>query len=66
MNVATDSPRLWKLALDVFGSEQKATLWLHTRLSELEDHTPAEMLDQAPESTEVEAILERIEYGVFN
>jgi putative toxin-antitoxin system antitoxin component (TIGR02293 family) len=66
MNVALDCPKLWKLAMQVFGSDKKAALWFHTRLSELEDQTPADVLEREPESTEVEAILERIDYGVFN
>jgi putative toxin-antitoxin system antitoxin component (TIGR02293 family) len=66
MNVAVECPKLWKLAVHVFGDEEKATVWLHTRLSELEDKTPSEVLAKSPESLEVEAILERIEYGVFN
>jgi len=66
MDVAIGSPKLWTLAMQVFGSEQKADLWLHTSLSELQDHTPAAVLEQTPDSPEVEAILERIEYGVFS
>jgi len=52
--------------MNVFGSEQKADLWLHTPLAELHDQTPVEILKRTPDSPEVEAILERIEYGVFN
>ena len=66
MDVTVGSPRLWMLAMNVFGSEQKADLWLHTPLAELHDQTPAEILKRTPDSPEVEAILERIEYGVFN
>jgi putative toxin-antitoxin system antitoxin component (TIGR02293 family) len=66
VNVAIDLPKLWQLAVEIFGNEDKATVWFNTQLSELENRTPAQVLESDPESVEVEAILERIEYGVFN
>jgi len=66
MNVALDSPKLWKLAVQIFGTDKRATIWFQTPLSELPDKTPAAVLEKEPESMEVEAILGRIDCGVFN
>lgn len=66
MDVSSTSPALWKRTVRIFGSEQKAVRWLHTRLSELHDRTPEEALDQDPKTEAVDAILDRIEYGVFS
>jgi uncharacterized protein (DUF2384 family) len=49
----------------IFGSERKAARWLRTRLSELNDRTPEEALDADANTEAVDAILDRIEYGVF-
>jgi putative toxin-antitoxin system antitoxin component (TIGR02293 family) len=64
MSVATISPTVWQHALDLFGSEQKAARWMATRLSELQERTPEEVINETPDA--VEAILDRIEYGVFS
>jgi uncharacterized protein (DUF2384 family) len=64
MSVATISPTVWQHALDLFGSEQKAARWKATRLSELQERTPEEVINETPDA--VEAILDRIEYGVFS
>jgi uncharacterized protein (DUF2384 family) len=36
---------------------------MNTRLSELDEHTPEELLASDPEA--VDAVLDRLEYGVF-
>ena len=64
MNVATVSPAVWQHALDLFGSEEKAARWMATRLSELQERTPEEVIHENPDA--VEAVLDRIEYGVFS
>jgi len=66
MDVATVAPAIWLHAVRIFGSEQKASRWMETRLSELNDRTPAEVLANDPNDDGVETILDRIEYGVFS
>jgi putative toxin-antitoxin system antitoxin component (TIGR02293 family) len=65
MDVSIARPALWGRTVLIFGSEQKATRWLQTRLSELDDRTPEEVLAADANSEAVDAILDRIEYGVF-
>ena len=65
MDVSIARPALWNRAVMIFGSEQKAARWLRTRLSELNDRTPEETLDADANTDAVDAILDRIEYGVF-
>ena len=57
---------LWTRALTLFGSEAKTDGWFRTRLSELGDRTPEEVLEEGSTTEPVEAILDRIEYGVFS
>ncbi|MBV9940092.1 MAG: DUF2384 domain-containing protein [Acidobacteriaceae bacterium] len=64
MNTASASPAVWQHALKLFGSEEKTTRWMATRLAELQDRTPEQVINE--DSDAVEAILDRIEYGVFN
>lgn len=66
MDVQLQSRGLWDRVVRLFGGEEKAYRWLHTRLSELGNQTPEEVLDRDPKSEAVDAILDRIEYGVFN
>ena len=66
MDVQLQCRGLWDRVVLLFGTEGKAYRWLHTRLSELGDHTPEEVLDHDPDTETVDAILDRIEYGVFN
>jgi putative toxin-antitoxin system antitoxin component (TIGR02293 family) len=66
MDIATVAPAVWSHAVRIFGSEQKASRWTETRLSELNDRTPEEVLADNSASDDVEAILDRIEYGVFS
>ena len=65
MDVSVGRPALWGRAVQIFGTEQKAARWLRTRLSELNERTPLEALAADPNTDMVDAILDRIEYGVF-
>jgi putative toxin-antitoxin system antitoxin component (TIGR02293 family) len=66
MDVRLNWEALWARAVEIFGSEIKADRWFHTRLSELADRTPEEVLEEKANIEAVEAVLDRIEYGVFN
>lgn len=66
MNVRLRRGALWTRALEIFGSEAKVDRWFHTRLSELADRTPEEVLEENANTDLIDAILDRIEYGVFN
>lgn len=63
MNAEALRPTVWQHALAVFGSEIKAARWMTTRLSELGERTPEECAGESPDA--VDAILDRIDYGVF-
>ena len=60
----TTSIAVWDHAVRVFGTPERAQRWLRTRLPELQDRTPDEVLADYPLA--VEAILDRIEDGVFS
>jgi uncharacterized protein (DUF2384 family) len=66
MDVLVSCPTIWRRAVLIFGSEEKAGRWFRTKLSELHDRTPEEALDGTPDNQDVSAILDRIEYGVFS
>jgi Protein of unknown function (DUF2384) len=66
MDVSLACPALWQQAVHLFGGPEKATRWLRTPLSELNDQTPEEVLSTGAGTDTVEAILDRIEYGVFS
>jgi putative toxin-antitoxin system antitoxin component (TIGR02293 family) len=66
VDVSTSNPALWKRALSLFGDERKASRWMATPLSELDDCTPEEVLQSDPNTDVVSAILDRIDYGVFS
>ena len=67
MDVATVAPKVWAHALDTFGSEERAARWMHVPLSELQGDTPEAALSaNPPRADEVEAILGRIDYGVYS
>ncbi len=57
---------LWVRAVEIFGSETKADGWFHTRLSELADRTPEEVLEEDANAEAVAVVLDRIDYGVFS
>jgi putative toxin-antitoxin system antitoxin component (TIGR02293 family) len=66
MDVRLRCEALWARAVEVLGSEVKADSWFHTRLSELDDRTPEEVLEEDAHTEAVAAVLDRIEYGVFS
>ena len=66
MDVRLRRQAVWTRALEIFGSKSKAESWFRTKLSELGDRTPEEVLDEHPDAELLEAILDRIEYGVFS
>ena len=66
MDVRLKCEALWTRAVEIFGSDVKADRWFHTKLSELADRTPEEALEEDANIGLVEAVLDRIEYGVFN
>ena len=66
MDASTIPSAVWAHAVEVFGTEQKARQWMATRLPELNERTPEEVLTADPASDEVDAVLDRIEYGVFS
>ena len=57
------SGTVWDHAVLVFGTPEKAMRWLDTRLPELDGRTPNEIMNDDPDA--VEALLDRIEDGVF-
>ncbi len=63
--LATTSPEIWRHALDTFGSEERALRWMRQPLAELEGRTPEDVLLEDGRSDGVEAILARIDYGVY-
>jgi putative toxin-antitoxin system antitoxin component (TIGR02293 family) len=63
--LAAIAPEIWRHAVDTFGTEDKALRWMRQRLAELGYRTPEQVLLDDPHSAEVEAILVRIDYGVY-
>jgi hypothetical protein len=63
--IACKAPAAWAHAVDTFGTEERAFRGMRIPLSELRNRTPEEILMNDPENSEVEAILTRIDYGVF-
>jgi putative toxin-antitoxin system antitoxin component (TIGR02293 family) len=66
LTLAIIAPDVWSHAVETFGTEEKAACWMRTRLSELGEHTPEEVLVADPHSDAVEAVLTRIDYGVYS
>lgn len=66
MDVRLRWETLWTRAVGIFGSEIKAECWFNTRLLELADRTPEEVLEEDANTQAIEGILDRIEYGVFS
>jgi putative toxin-antitoxin system antitoxin component (TIGR02293 family) len=56
---------MWEYAVKVFGQPEKAARWMDTPLAQLGERTPAQILTQDPSSEAVEAIIGRIEGGVY-
>jgi putative toxin-antitoxin system antitoxin component (TIGR02293 family) len=64
--IASKAPAAWAHAVDTFGTEERASRWMRISLSELGNRTPEEILMDDPKNSEVEAILTRIDYGVYS
>jgi putative toxin-antitoxin system antitoxin component (TIGR02293 family) len=58
--------QVWRHALDTFGTEARAIRWMRIPLAELGHRTPEDVLLGEPQNpAAVEAILTRIDYGVY-
>ncbi len=53
-------------AIDVLGEKSKAVHWLKSPNTALGGQTPLSLLDTSAGEHEVEALLDRIEYGVYS
>ena len=53
-------------AMDVLGAKKKAAHWLTTSNRALGGEVPINLLDTSAGAHEVEALLDRIEYGVYS
>jgi len=62
--IATIAPDIWRHAVDTFGTAEKAMRWMRQPLAELEERTPEKALLEHQDNA-VEAILTRIDYGVY-
>ena len=62
--IASLAAEIWRHALDTFGTEERALRWMHEPLAELGERTP-ERAVRDHEDSEAEAILARIDYGVY-
>lgn len=58
--------RLLNKAIDVLGTKEKATQWLDAPNRALENASPISLLDTNIGTQAAEAILTRIDYGVFS
>jgi putative toxin-antitoxin system antitoxin component (TIGR02293 family) len=63
--IASIAPEIWRHALDTFGTEERALRWMHQPLAELNGRTPERTLQEDPKGAAVEAVLARIDYGVY-
>ena len=63
--LAMIAPEIWRHAVDTFGAEERALRWMRQPLAELGERTPEYVLLEDRQSGAVEAILSRIDYGVY-
>ena len=63
--LAEIAPETWRHAVDTFGNEERALLWMRQPLAELGERTPEDELLEDRHGDAVEAILARIDYGVY-
>jgi putative toxin-antitoxin system antitoxin component (TIGR02293 family) len=63
--LAIVAPKIWRHAVDVFTTEERALHWMRQPLDELGERTPENVLLENSQSEAVEAILARIDYGVY-
>ncbi len=67
-----ESDRLFRLAriaaraVEIIGSEEKVSLWLHRSNRALGSQTPLSLLDTDLGACQVEQVLGRIEHGVYS
>jgi putative toxin-antitoxin system antitoxin component (TIGR02293 family) len=61
--LAIIAPDIWRHAVDVFSTEERALRWMRRPLAELGERTPENVLLENGESEAVESILGRIDYG---
>jgi putative toxin-antitoxin system antitoxin component (TIGR02293 family) len=57
--------RIFNMAVEVFGSKEKASSWLKKPARGLGGHIPLNYADTEPGAHEVIALLGRIDHGVF-
>jgi len=58
--------RIYNRAMEVLGSDEAATRWIHTKIKALGWQTPFSYADTEIGAREVEAVLGRIDHGVFS
>lgn len=63
--LAMIAPEVWRHAVDTFGAEERALRWMRQPLAELGERTPEQRLLEDHQGDAVEAILARIDYGVY-
>ena len=63
--LAIIAPEIWRHAVATFSTEERARRWMRQPLAELENRTPEQVLLADPHSDAVEAVLTRIDYGVY-
>ena len=63
--LAIIAPQIWRHAVDTFSTEERALRWMRQPLAELGERTPEHVLLEDRKSEAVEAILTRIDYGVY-
>ena len=65
-DVVIRTARTLAKAIDTLGDREKAAHWLTTPNRALGGEIPITLLDTSSGSYEVEAVLERVEYGVYS
>jgi uncharacterized protein (DUF2384 family) len=63
--IATIAPETWRHAVDTFGTGERALCWMRQPFAELGELTPERVLLEESQSDAIEAILVRIDYGVY-
>ena len=63
--LSTIAPDIWRHALDVFSTEERALRWMRRPLAGLGERTPESVLLENGQSQAVEDILGRIDYGIY-
>ena len=58
--------KIFKHAVEVFGSFDKARTWLYTPLSALDNHKPINICHTIQGMLQVDEILYRIQHGIFS